>query len=142
MIISCPVCPKKFEVDSSLIPNKGRYLLCGSCDHKWFYKKDLTKEKNITETVSKKEINKIKPKKEKIKKTEVSKFESSHKAKKNNKIGILSGILIFLISFIALIVIIDTFENIIKVIFPNIDVIMNSLYETLQDIILFIKDLF
>ena len=40
MIIICPCCEKKFEVDGNLIPEKGRTLQCGSCDHKWFFKKD------------------------------------------------------------------------------------------------------
>ena len=38
MIIECINCNKKFEVDSSLIPQSGRNLQCGLCDHKWFYK--------------------------------------------------------------------------------------------------------
>src|SRR6056300_1987131 len=39
MIITCNNCNKKFEVDSRLIPDKGRLLQCASCDHKWFFKK-------------------------------------------------------------------------------------------------------
>ena len=50
--------------------------------------------------------------------------------------------LVFLISFIALIVVIDTFKSQIKLLIPNIDFILNSLYETIKDIILFLKDLF
>ena len=37
MIITCPSCDKKFNVDASLIPKEGRNLQCGFCDHKWFY---------------------------------------------------------------------------------------------------------
>ena len=37
MIISCENCNKNFEVDSDLIPEKGRLLQCNACDHKWFY---------------------------------------------------------------------------------------------------------
>ena len=37
MIITCPSCDKKFNVDASLIPKVGRNLQCGFCDHKWFY---------------------------------------------------------------------------------------------------------
>ena len=40
MIIICPSCNKKFEVDSALIPNKGKLLQCGSCNHKWFFNKN------------------------------------------------------------------------------------------------------
>ena len=38
MIIECPKCNKKFQIDQNLIPNNGRKLQCGSCDHKWHYK--------------------------------------------------------------------------------------------------------
>ena len=38
MIITCPNCNKQFKIDNSLIPNEGRDLQCGSCNHIWFYK--------------------------------------------------------------------------------------------------------
>ena len=38
MIITCPNCEKKFKIDNSLIPEEGRDLQCGSCEHVWFYK--------------------------------------------------------------------------------------------------------
>ena len=38
MIITCPKCNKQFKIDSSLIPNEGRDLQCGSCNNVWFYK--------------------------------------------------------------------------------------------------------
>ena len=38
MIITCPNCNKKFMVDNSMIPDEGRDLQCGSCNHLWFYK--------------------------------------------------------------------------------------------------------
>ena len=37
MIISCPNCNKQFKIDNSLIPDEGRDLQCGSCNHIWFY---------------------------------------------------------------------------------------------------------
>ena len=40
MIITCNNCNKKFDIDSNLIPDKGRLLQCASCDHKWFFKKE------------------------------------------------------------------------------------------------------
>ena len=39
MIIECENCNKKFDIDQNLIPEKGRLLLCSSCNHKWFFKK-------------------------------------------------------------------------------------------------------
>ena len=38
MIIECPKCNKKFQIDQNLIPSNGRKLQCGSCDHNWFFK--------------------------------------------------------------------------------------------------------
>ena len=40
MIIECPACSKKFNIDEKLIPAEGRLLKCGNCEHTWFYKKD------------------------------------------------------------------------------------------------------
>ncbi len=37
MIITCPNCNKQFKIDNSLIPDEGRDLQCGSCNHIWFY---------------------------------------------------------------------------------------------------------
>ena len=41
MIITCNNCNKKFDIDSNLISDKGRLLQCASCDHKWFFKKEV-----------------------------------------------------------------------------------------------------
>ena len=41
MIVTCNNCNKKFDIDSNLIPDKGRLLQCASCDHKWFFKKEV-----------------------------------------------------------------------------------------------------
>ena len=46
MIITCPYCDKKFNVDAELIPAERRKLQCGSCDHKWHYKLDNTNLEN------------------------------------------------------------------------------------------------
>jgi predicted Zn finger-like uncharacterized protein len=41
MIITCNNCNKKFDLDSNLIPDKGRLLQCASCNYKWFFKKEI-----------------------------------------------------------------------------------------------------
>ena len=41
MIITCNNCNKKFNIDSNLISDEGRLLQCASCDHKWFFKKEV-----------------------------------------------------------------------------------------------------
>ena len=47
MIITCDQCLKKFEIESNLIPKKGRLLQCSSCAHKWFYKRDISEETKV-----------------------------------------------------------------------------------------------
>ena len=59
--------------------------------------------------------------------------------KKNYKI--LNLTIIFIISFIALIIILDTFQNPISNFFPNIEFLLYNLYESFSDIILFFGDL-
>ena len=44
MIIACPSCGKKFDVDDNLIPDKGRLLKCGSCNQTWFFNKNENEE--------------------------------------------------------------------------------------------------
>ena len=50
-------------------------------------------------------------------------------------------IIVFIISFTALIILIDTFKLPISVIFPNIEFLLYNLYESIMDIKLFINDL-
>ena len=47
MIISCEKCNKKFKVDDSLIPSKGRLLKCGNCDNSWFFHNNTEKYNDI-----------------------------------------------------------------------------------------------
>ena len=53
----------------------------------------------------------------------------------------LGYIIVFLISFIALIVILDTFKSPLSIFFPKIDQNLESLYELYKDILYFMKDL-
>ena len=151
MIISCGECLKKFEIDSNLIPDEGRLLQCSSCHYKWFYKKKIPDKTEII--LEAQDIHKDKPETV-IKKNNniniVNDTDSSKKIErkhlythtKNNKLSSLNFILVFIISFAALIVLLDTFKNPISLILPNIEFILESLYETLKDITLFIQDLF
>ena len=146
MIIPCPCGEKKFEIDESLIPEKGRNLQCGSCNRKWFYKNPI-KEELVEEVNPKIDLNEVEDTTEhevEETKNEIDENNQIEKEKKvtKKKINILRIILVFLISFVALIIVIDTFESPLKTLFPNIDLLMNSLYETLHDVVLFIKDLF
>ena len=59
----------------------------------------------------------------------------------NKKISFLSIILVFIISIAALIVLLDTFKSPVNLMIPNIEFFLDSLYETIKDILLFIQDL-
>jgi len=77
MIITCPNCKKKFQIDPNLLPVEGRDLQCGSCENIWFYKvenenslpltlnEDLLNTK-VEDNLPKKEIEKITDKNESI----------------------------------------------------------------------------
>ena len=43
----CNNCNKNFDLDSALIPKKGRLLQCNSCDHKWFFKNEIKELKRL-----------------------------------------------------------------------------------------------
>ncbi len=147
MIIECINCNKKFEVDSKLIPSAGRTIKCGSCDHTWFYKlnKDTGISKNISNNKKKftnieekkvlnKDINKIVNSKEKA----LVKYQNKNQY---NFSKFLSYILVIIISFISLLLILDTFKSYFYNLFPGLEFLLFSLFETLKDINLFIKDL-
>ena len=145
MIISCDQCHKKFEIDSNLIPRDGRLLECGSCNHKWFYKQDIedkTEEIIIEPQLKNIEEEDIDPIRKNI--SQIKELDTSSKKNKiieNKKIGVLNIIIVFIISFVALIILVETFKKPISIYIPNIEFILNSLHEILRDIILFFKDL-
>ena len=150
MIITCDQCLKKFEIESSLIPKKGRLLQCSSCAHKWFFKRDISEETEVVLEHQDIKIKKIEPiikennnikifnDSETFKK---NKRKHSYRHLENKKLSFLNVILVFIISIIALIVLLDTFKSPISLMIPNIEFILESLYETLKDILLFIQDL-
>ena len=138
MIIKCPNCQKTFEVDSSLIPDKGRIIQCGSCNHTWnFNKKNL--ESKIQNFETKIPEIQIKPTYPKVKDIKKNKSQIKKKFLGLNKI--LSYLLVFIITFIALIILIDTFKIPLSKFFPQIELIIFNLFETLIDIYLFLKNL-
>ena len=54
---------------------------------------------------------------------------------------LLSYILVLIITFVAILLIIDTFKTALYQIFPRLELVMYNFYETLKDISLFVKDL-
>ena len=165
MIINCPNCNKRFKINTSLIPVEGRDLKCGSCDHVWFYK---IEDKNLEPLSLNEDIinNEDKPEivDKKIERTNDEKKSSSHskidtkdkkdldkiadkqitsKNKTKNTISkFFSYIFVFIISFVALIILIDTLKSPLFNIFPGLENIFFSLFEMLKDIKLFIIDLY
>ena len=162
MIIECPACSKKFNIDEKLIPDEGRLLKCGNCDHTWFYKKEEnlkleTETKKISQIEENKtEIN-IEPVEEHIKQTKkirkkISKKSSTKESTSKELVSIdkssvtrenniIKKIFLIIISIIAFILLMDTFKNQISVIFPGILKMSDSLYLVINDLKLFIKDL-
>ena len=164
MIIECEKCNKKFEVQDNLIPDKGRLLQCGTCRYQWHFtpnvKLELTEEVETPEEIETPgEIEtpeEIKPSKEKSKSVikkikpqkihDLNEINNKHEAyndvqKTKKSIGVLSFLLVVVISFVALIILVDTFKNQLSSVIPSIDLYIESLHELLKDIFLFFSDL-
>ena len=146
MIIECPNCNKKFEIDQNLVPTEGRLLQCGSCSHKWFFKLDIVEEKNeeIIKTKVKPNLEISKEDKNLSLNTESDiKTEEIIIPKKKDKVKVnyLNILLVIIITFVAFIIVLDTFKNQLTWIFPNISFFLDSLYQSLEDIKLFVLDL-
>ena len=165
MIISCPNCNKKFKIDQNLIPISGRLLQCSNCKHKWHFKiekkdetddgsfepeKVILKNKNedikvnsiendslIEENLKKKELKK---KEKVVKKTKKIK-QNINQNKKEKPVGLLNMIIIIIISFVAIVIVLDTFRIELSKYMPFLNPILNSFNEIIADINSFIKDL-
>ena len=153
MIIECINCHKKFVVNSDLIPTEGRNIQCGSCNHLWFFKPDRIQKKisekkvnfdNDNELYKNDKFTNNRTENKKEKKIDNKKYQLTKYNKKSNFTftKFLSYLIVSIISFIALIVIIDTFEKPLYSNFPVLELIMFNLFETLTDVKLFVKDLF
>ena len=134
MIIQCKNCQKKFKLDESLIPSEGRILQCGNCNNKWHFKKEDNLEVEIKPKIVKVDNSKIKPILD-------SKTEPKRKRNQNIIFKFFSYILVTIITFIAIVLILDTFKSPLSSLIPNLELYLFNLYELLNDIKLFIKDL-
>ena len=147
MIIECPCKKKKFDIDTNLIPAKGRNLQCGSCDRVWFYKKEdpIPEPIQINDDKSKDQLIKQpveENKKAKSKSSTINETENKPKEiKKTQSSKFFSYLIVFIISLGALIILLDTLKTPLVNIFPGLEVLLFNLYETLKDIKLFIIDL-
>ena len=163
MIISCPECGKRFNIDQNLIPEEGRLLQCSNCMHKWHFvikkneeiiKEPFKSEEVITE--NKNQEKKINPSKEFIpienetvekelkkeqKVTNKIKKKDQKRKKKDKPIKLLNMIIVIIISLAALIIFIDTFRIELSKYMPFLNPMLDSFYAIIDDINSFIKDL-
>ena len=152
MIISCPCKKKSFQIDENLIPIEGRNLQCGSCGHVWFFKNEKKNLELKTEIFSNNEIENVEKIQKKIdfdkkdildeitNKTDKAliKYDEGPKITLTNLLGYM---IVSILSFIALIILLDTFQIQLSSIFPNLELLLYNLYETMKDMLLFVRDL-
>ncbi len=152
MIIVCPSCGKNFNVRDDQIPDKGRLLQCSNCKHEWFYSKntipvddnidklsydDLTQESfGILDQEEDRYNNKI----VEDNTVELEKPKTSKK-KKGKQLNFFKLLLVFIISFVAFILIVDTFIVIISEYVPFAEKYLDNLYQSIIDIFLFFQNL-
>ena len=161
MIIECINCNKKFNVNIELIPESGRQIQCGSCNHSWFYKVEKTvieslilqennhQEEKISKVLNDHLLNTDNNKRENIssKKTNITKQATEFKVKIENEIktniirNFFSYLVLFVFSLVALIILLDTFKLLLINIFPGLEIFLFNLFEIFKDIQLFIIDL-
>ena len=160
MIISCPNCNKKFKIDQNIIPIDGRLLQCSNCKHKWYFKIEkkeeidngsLDPEKVILENKSEdirinstendslieKNSKKQPKKKEKV----VKKTKKINQNTNDRPVGLLNMIIVLIISFVAIVIVLDTFRIELSKYIPFLNLMLDSIYAVIADINLFIKDL-
>ena len=166
MIIGCPNCNKQFKINLSLIPDNGRDLKCGSCDHVWFYKiednnveplplHDDFADKEIKDEIDNKIVDNINEpndaslqkdlddKKDKAEdKIAEKQISVKNNIKKNSSGKFFSYLVVSIISFVALIILIDTLKVPLINVFPGLEILLFNLFEILKDIKLFIIDLY
>ena len=150
MIITCPSCQKKFELEDNLLPENGRTLQCGSCNYKWFFKKkdeikifEKQLESNENEKIDSNEAN-TGDQLNILKNPTNDNIVKKRKPKSKNLsiLNFFNYLIVLIISFIALIIFLDTFKNNLSEIFPNLELFLYNLFETIKDLQLFFNDLF
>ena len=161
MIINCECREKKFNVDSSLIPKEGRLLKCGSCSKIWHYtpiietKNEEKLDVKINKSVIKNEvqsddainvenftdINEEALSEENAVHDENEENKIKEKSENEEKQGkikmVLVYFIVFIISLLGLIILLDTFKSYLLSVFPSINPLIDSFYQTLLDFKLF-----
>ena len=153
MIIICEKCNKKFNLDEKLIPENGRLLKCGGCDYEWHFllNKDpfLLKDESYNNNEEKQllENNELSANNNIVNGSENEKIKSNiknsnvaNKTKNNNYF--VSYLLVSLITLSAIIIVLDTFKLKLSFYVPTIIPFLDNLYQSLNDVFLFSKNLF
>ena len=152
MIIVCPSCSKNFNVRDDQIPDKGRLLQCSNCKHEWFYtKKAIAIDDNIDELTNDELTQEsfgildeeedrhdeeiVEDKTDELEKTK------TNKKKEGKSFNFFKLLLVFIISFIAFVLIVDTFIEQISAYIPFTEKYLDNLYQSIIDISLFFQNL-
>ena len=152
MIIVCPSCGKNFNVRDDQIPDKGRLLQCSSCKHEWFFTKNTIPINDNIDELSNDELTQesfgILDKEEdrsdeKIVEEKTVELEKPRniKKKKTSKVNFFKLLLVFIISFVAFVLIVDTFIVQISEYVPFAEKYLDNLYQSIIDISLFFQNL-
>ena len=157
MLVTCNSCEKKFTVPDSAISESGRLLQCGSCGNKWTQypiKEKQTKEIKKSLTIEKKQPPKEKKNKNPVKKKkreinlyseeylkkkhglEIKDSSNNVKVKKNkvttsstNFLSYLITTTIFIFAFFG---VLNLTKDLIILNYPSTEILINSLYETID----------
>ena len=152
MIIVCPSCGKNFNVRDDQIPDKGRLLQCSNCKHEWFYTKntipvDDNLDERSNDELTQESFGILGEEDDRSdeaifedKTVELEKPKTSKK-KKGKQFNFFKLLLVFIISFVAFILIVDTFIIQISEYVPFAEKYLDNLYQSIIDISLFFQNL-
>ena len=152
MIIVCPSCGKNFNVRDDQIPDKGRLLQCSNCKHEWFYTKNTIPVDDNLDEQSNDELaqesfgilDEEEDRDDEIivedKTVELEKRKNIKK-EKTTKVNFFKLLLVFIISFVAFVLIVDTFIVQISVYIPFAEKYLDNLYQSIIDVSLFFQNL-
>ena len=152
MIIVCPSCGKNFNVREDQIPDKGRLLQCSNCKHEWFYTKNTIPFDDKIDELSNDELTQESfgilddeedQHDERTVEDETVELEKPKTSKKQEgkQLNFFKLLLVFIISFIAFILIVDTFVVQISEFVPFAEKYLDNLYQSIIDISLFFQNL-
>ena len=151
MIIVCPSCGKKFNVRDDQITDNGRLLQCSNCKHEWFYTKNTIPFNDNLDEQSNDELTQEsfgildeeddRSNEVIIEDTVELEKPKNIKKKKTKRVNLFKLLLVFIISFVAFILIVDTFIVQISEYIPFAEKYLDNLYQSIIDISLFFQNL-